>query len=73
MINGPAVCEWDQWQSLTEDQRRYELHRILAVLDRRTLELLRVVRWYSFFGGLIGGSLTVLSILGVKLIAGGTL
>jgi hypothetical protein len=71
MINGPAVCEWQEWQNLSEDQRRYELHRILATLDRRTLELLRVVRWYSFFGGLIGGSLTVLGVLGVKLITGG--
>jgi hypothetical protein len=71
MINGPTVCEWEQWQSLTEDQRRYELHRILAVLDRRTQELLKVVRYYSFFGGLIGGALTVLSVFGIKFAVGG--
>ena len=70
MINGPTICDWDQWQDLTEDQRRYELHRILMVLDRRTQELLRVAKWYSFWGGLIGGSLTVLGVLGIKFVAG---
>jgi hypothetical protein len=71
MINGSAICGWEEWQKLTDDQRRYELHRVLSTLDRRTLELVRVAKWFSFFGGLLGGSITVLGILGIETIIGG--
>lgn len=71
MINGSGLCDWEQWQALSDDQRRYELHRVLVVLDNRTLELLKVAKWYSFIGGLLGGSLTVFGFFGVKLAFGG--
>ena len=71
MIHGPSICSWQEWGSLTEDQRRYELHRVLTTLDQRTQELLRIAKWYSFVGGAIGGSLTVLSILGIQTFFGG--
>ena len=71
MIHRPSICSWQEWETLTEDQRRYELHRVLTALDQRTQELLRIAKWYSFVGGVIGGSLTVLSILGIKTFFGG--
>lgn len=71
MMNGNGICSWSEWTELSEDQRRYELHRILVTLDNRTTKLMQIAKWYAFFGGVIGGSLTVLSLIGIKLAIGG--
>jgi hypothetical protein len=68
--NGIGICSWTEWENLSEDQRRYEMHRVLLMLDNRTREILSTTKRYSFLGGIIGGCLTVLGIFGAKLMAG---
>ncbi len=72
--NGVSTPDWEKWQTLTEDQRQFELHRILQMLDTRTQGLdtrmesiERSVRVHSFTGGVIGGIITVLSFIGIQI------
>jgi len=64
--NGTCVPEWDVWQGLTEEQRRYEFWRILKMLDTRT----RSIKFYASGGGVIGGAIAVFGILAFKITIG---
>ena len=66
--NGTGVIDWPAWNNLTEEQRRFEMHRLLTMLEKRTANINRMVRWYASLGGFIGGSLTVLGIAGAKIL-----
>ncbi len=61
------LCSWEEWESLDEAARQRELFNILKRLDARTANISNVIRYYAFGGGFLGGSVTVLSFIGVKL------
>jgi len=61
--NGVGVCSWDEWKDLSEEAQKYELHRILQMLDQRTKSL----HVYAFTGGIVGGVVAVFSIFSIKL------
>lgn len=69
--NGIGICSWDEWRNnMSEDQRQYEIHRNLVMLNRRTTELTKVAKLYAFTGGMIGGGISILAVLGAKITLG---
>lgn len=71
--NGIGICSWDEWKNkLNEEQRQYELHRILLMLDNRTRNMEKCLAprqtknsIYSFLGGLVGGFIAVATYIGL--------
>ena len=66
-VNGTGICNWNDWKNLSEDQKQFEIHRVLVALDNRTSDIMKSVKFYAFSGGFVGGVVTVLAIFSFKL------
>jgi len=61
MVQHNGICDWNDWQNnLTEEQRQYEIWRLLSRLSNRR----KTDSLMSFLGGFVGG-VTMVGILGV--------
>ena len=67
---GIGVCRWEQWRDFSEDQKQWEIHRNLLMLNHRTGNIEKMVKVYAFTGGVVGGAVSVLSVFGFKLVVG---
>ena len=64
--NGTGVCNWADWKDLTQDQKEYEQWRVIDMLTKKMSNIERTVKIYAFGGGFVGGTITVLGVIGAK-------
>ena len=68
--NGTGVCGLQDWHGLSEETRQYETWRVMDMLTKKMSNIERTVKIYAFGGGFIGGTVTVLGVIGIKFTCG---